>query len=179
MGIISDIIGIGTSIIGGNKAKKAANQGFDWAKGSPLATNYLANGAQANSTIADLLGIGGDPAAANAAFDRFQDSTGFDFMMDQGSRAITGNQASRGLLQSGSTLKALNNYGQKTGAAYFQNYLANLGALSQSGQQAGNAIANAGVQSAPGVAQAQQDKWQGIGGSAGNLFGNIGGLFGI
>lgn len=174
MGILGDVIGIAGSIIGGNKQKKAANQAFTWAKDSPLATNYLANGAQANSTIADLLGIGGDPAAANAAFNQYQDSTGFDFMMDQGQRAITGSQAARGLLQSGSTLKGLTNFGQKLGSQYFQNYLASLGALSQSGQQAANSITSAGAAAAPNVAGAEKNKWEGIGQGVGSIFGSFG-----
>jgi hypothetical protein len=171
MGILGDIIGIGTSIIGGNKTKKVANQGFNWAKDSPLATNYLARGSTANDMLANALGMGDDPDAAATAFDAFQNSAGFDWLLDQGSRAITGNAAARGLLQSGATTKALTGYGQKLGQQYFTNWLANVGRMADAGQQAGNTIANAGVASSQAASKAEQRKWDGISQGLNNLFG--------
>lgn len=169
--LVSGIIGGVGSIFGGKATKKAANEGFDWAKGSPLATNYLANGAGANSAMSALLGLGGDPAAANAGFNNYLGSTGYNFTMDQGSKAITGNAAARGLLGSGSTAKALTGFGQGLGQQYFNNYLAQLAGLSGQGLSAGNSIVGAGSAAAPNAAKAESDKWTGLGNAAGNIAG--------
>jgi len=79
-----------------------------------------------------LTGLGGDEEAAQAAFQRYQNSTGYQFRLGQGMEAITGGAASRGLLNSGATLKGLNDYGQGAASAEFGNYL---GQLQQQSQQ--------------------------------------------
>lgn len=168
--LVSGIIGGIGSIFGGNKTKKVANQAFDWAKSSPLA-NYLGQGAGANSQMGALLGLGGDTGAANDAFNNYLGSTGYNFTLDQGSKAITGNAAARGLLGSGATAKALTNYGQNTAQQYFNNYLAQLAGLSSQGLSAGNSIVGAGSAAAPNAAKAEQDKWQGLTSAAGNIAG--------
>jgi hypothetical protein len=108
-------------------------------------------------TQADLLGVGGDPAAAKTAFNNYLGSTGYNFQMDQGQRAITGSAAARGILNSGSTAKALTSFGQGLGASYFNNYLGQLSGLntqaSNSATQGQNAVsAAAGAGSSGGVA---------------------------
>jgi hypothetical protein len=114
-----------------------------------LAYPYLQNayggqvsaGTGANDLVSRLL-TGGQ--GAGQAFDTYKNSTGYQNVLDGGSRAITGNAASRGLLSSGSTLKALNNYGQDTAKSYFNKYLQQLLGLSGQGLQAGGLIGNAG-----------------------------------
>ncbi len=176
MGFLTSIIGGIGSIVGGNKEKKAANQGFDWAKGSQL-NNYLGTGADANSTMAAALGLGGDPAAATGAFNNYLGSTGYNFDLDSGSRAITGSAAARGLLGSGATSKALTKFGTNLGQQYFQNWLGNLSGLSTSGLNAGGMIANAGSAAAPNVAKAEQDKWGGLTSSVSNGLSSVAGFF--
>jgi len=107
----------------------------------------VGTGNSAMSTLGALLGIGGDTNAANNAFNNYLDSTGYNFALNQGSKAITGNAAARGLLQSGATGQALTKYGQNLGQNYFQNYLQNVSGLANQGLQAGNLIAGAGSQS--------------------------------
>lgn len=80
----------------------------------------------------------------NQALNNFANSTGMNFIMDQGSRAITGSKAAAGLLNSGSTLKALNKFGQGVGSTYLNNYMDNLYKLSNIGLGAGGVMANAG-----------------------------------
>lgn len=117
---------------------------------------FIQPGVNANNATADLLGVGGDPTAANGAFQNYLNSTGYNFRLDQGSKAITGNAAAGGLLNSGSTAKALTGYGQNLGSQEFGNYLGQLGNLTQTGYGAsankasaltgeGNFLYNAGV----------------------------------
>jgi hypothetical protein len=80
----------------------------------------------------------------NESLNNFANSTGMNFVMDQGSRAITGNMAAKGLLNSGSTLKALNKFGQGVGSTYLNNYMDNLFKLSNIGLGAGNVLSSAG-----------------------------------
>lgn len=159
--LISGIIGGVGSIFGGNATKKVANEGFDWAKSSPL-SNYLGTGAGANNMLAAGLGVGGDPSQFNAGLNNYLGSSGYNFTLDQGSKAITDNAAARGLFRSGATGKALTNYGQNLGQQYYNNYLSQLAGLSNIGLNAGNTIAGAGNAAAGNAAKAEQGKWQGI-----------------
>lgn len=104
----------------------------------------LGNAGGASNSLAAMLGIGGDPSAQNQAFDNWRNSTGYQFGMDQGTQAITGGAASKGLLNSGSTGKALEQYGQNYANTQYQNYLNPLQSLIGSGNQAGSVIGGAG-----------------------------------
>jgi hypothetical protein len=99
--------------------------------------------AQSGDFISQLLGLKGD-AGANDAFQKYLGSTGYQFNLNSGSNAITGNAAAKGLLNSGSTLKALSDYGQNTGASYFNNFLQQLLGLGKQGTDAGSLLAGAG-----------------------------------
>ena len=160
-------LGIAGSLIGGERASDEAMTGYDYAVNSPLANQYLPAGGQANAQAAALLGVGGDPTAANAAFDNYLKSTGYDFQMKQGQNAIISNNASKGLLNSGATAKGLTEYGQGLGASYFDNYLKQLGGLSTQGLQAGGMITGAGTQGGQTSAGAVGDAWSTAGGIAG------------
>lgn len=85
---------------------------------------------------------GGVPAAS--AFDTYKNSTGFTSRLKAGSDAIVGSNASRGGLNSGATLKALQTRGQEIGSAEFSNYLGQLGGLANAGLAAGQTIGSAG-----------------------------------
>lgn len=161
-------MGFLTGLTGGEKSSStSSNQAFNWLKDTY--GGEAQTGTKATNAMAALLGLGGDPEAANAAFERYQDSTGFDFMLDQGRRAITGSQAAKGMLQSGSTLKALNTFGQKAGAQYFQNYLSSLGNVAELGQGAGRIIGGAGQTS-----QSKSSKNDGLFGALGDIGSAVG-----
>jgi hypothetical protein len=138
-----------TSLFGGSKSS-SKNKAYDYLMGAFSPT--VSQGTGAFGSIADLLGQNGGTigengigtGAAGQGFSNYLNSTGYNFMRDQGSQAITNNNAAKGLLNSGSTLKALSNYGQNMGANYFQNYLSNLAGLGSAGLQAGGLIGNAG-----------------------------------
>lgn len=101
----------------------------------------VSQGTGASDLMSKLL-MGGQGGAD--AYKQYQDSTGYQSVLDAGSKAITGNAASRGLLSSGSTLKALSNYGQDTAKSSFNTFLQHLLGLSGQGLQAGGLIGQAG-----------------------------------
>lgn len=105
---------------------------------------YITRGNAAGSAEAALLGIGGNPAAAKKAFGDYLGSTGYNFQVNQGVDAITGNRAANGTLDSGGTLKSVNAYGQNVASTYFQNYLSNLSGVAGSGLSGAAALAGVG-----------------------------------
>lgn len=139
---------------GGKTSAKPTQQGFDYLQGSPVNTTYLNQGATATNSLAALLGLGGDAGEQNAAFDRFRNSSGYGFQLDQGNNAISSSAASSGMLHSGATLKARERFGQGLASNYLQSYLAQLNGLSQQGLVAGQTIGNAATQAGLGASQA-------------------------
>lgn len=90
---------------------------------------------------------------AQNAFGKYLDSTGYQFQLGQGQKAITTSNAAKGLLNSGATLKALNNYGQGMAGNYFNNYLGQVNNVAQQGLTAGAAIGGAASQGGANAAQ--------------------------
>lgn len=107
----------------------------------------VTNGTNAGNGISAMLGLGGDPAAQNQAFQNFRNSTGYQFGLDQGAGAITGSAATKGLLNSGATAKALDTYGQNYANTQYQNYTNLLSGQQNAGNQAAGVISGAGQQS--------------------------------
>jgi len=132
--IIGSVVGGIGSLFGGNSSDKAVNQaaltGFNYLKGNNL-TNQVQNDAvgasqqegNISNSLLQLLGVQPMTGQTQNGFNNYLNSTGYNFMLDSGSKAITGNAASRGILNSGSTAKALTRYGQDVGTQYFNNYL--------------------------------------------------------
>lgn len=104
------------------------------------ALNYTTRG---GDMISNLLGLSGGPAQT-AGLENFANSGGMEFLRDQGTRQITSNQASKGLLNSGDTLKAETKYGQGLGSTYLNQYMQNLMGFSNLGLGAANAMSGAG-----------------------------------
>lgn len=120
------------------------NQAYPW-----LQETYspaVQSGLHAQDFISALLGLNGNPAA-NDAFDQYKDSSGYDFIMDSGTKAIDNNAASHGMFNSGATAKELTKFGQGTASQFYNNYLDRLLGLSNQGLQAGGLISSAGGRS--------------------------------
>ena len=144
MGIIG---GVASAIIGKRSADKAAKQamtGFNYLRDNPLFQQTQEQGLAAGTNINALLGLGGDQAAADQAFEQYRGSTGYQFRLGQGTSAITQNRAASGLLNSGSTLKGITDYGQNIASAEFQNYLGQLGSVQGTGLNSAQATGSAG-----------------------------------
>lgn len=128
-----------SSIFGGSKSSQtssSSNRAFDSLNQTfnPVTQN-AASGANALAAF-----LGGDASGFNA----YKKATGFDALTEQGSRGITGNAAAGGLLRSGSTGKALQDYGIRMQDQFAGNYMDRLMGQAGLGLQAGNLIAGAG-----------------------------------
>jgi hypothetical protein len=109
-----------------------------------LETPYINAGDTANTELQGFLGLGGSPAASTAALNTYLNSTGYQFNRDQGISAITGDKAASGLLNSGSTLQALDTFGTNLADQYGQQYVGNLQNEVGTGVSASNALAGEG-----------------------------------
>lgn len=153
---------IAQSIFGGQQAKsqqQSGNKAFDSLSGQ--LNPQVHQGTAALGSLGALLGLGGDTQGQNAAFKNYQDSAGYNFIRDQGTDAIAGNQAAKGLLGSGGTLRAISAFGQNTANTFLNDYLKNLLGVNQAGTQAAGVISDAGKFS---TGSSSESKKPGIGG---------------
>jgi hypothetical protein len=90
---------------------------------------------------------GASAGDATAGYNNYLQMAGYAPAMRQLSQNITGQGAAAGILQSGSTAKALQTRGTELNQSFFNNYLQQLAGLSGLGLQAGGLVANTGQQS--------------------------------
>lgn len=103
----------------------------------------VSQGVSASNAIANLLGLNGQ-TGQDQGFENFRNSSGYNFIQDQGVRGIEGSSATKGLLNSGSALKAITGYSSNLAKSFLDSYLSNLGGLSNTGLNAGQLIGQAG-----------------------------------
>ena len=124
------------SIFGKKSKSKSENRAYEpiqqWASGLTPMTQYGADGMQ------DLLS--GD----TSGFDAYKGATGFERLLGEGSRGITGSAAARGLLRSGGTGRALVNYGNQMQDQYAGSYMDRLGQLAGIGTNAAQILGGVG-----------------------------------
>lgn len=163
--LIAPAIGLAGTLFGGSSAQSGASSaqkldltGYNYLTsggGSDFTKAAAANGVTGSNASqgiqnqeGQLLGTQPITDQTKTAFDNYLGSTGYNFQMDQGQRAITGSAAARGILNSGSTAKALTTFGQGLGSSYFNNYIGQLGNLNtqaaNSATQGQNAVSAAG-----------------------------------
>jgi len=150
-----------SKIFGGSSStQKSSNQAFGDIK------NTFSGGMDNFGTGASALGslLGGDASGFNA----YKDATGFDALSEAGSRGITGNKAANGLLRSGSTGMALQNYGNQMQDQFAGNYMDRLQNQANLGLGAGQLMASAGQQS-----ESKSKSKPGLGGFLGQIGGGI------
>lgn len=136
--------GLVSSLFGGSKSsstQQSSNQAFPWLKEQLGGNVGLGNSAM--STLGSLLGIG-DSAAGKSTLTNFLDSTGFNFLRDQGERGITGSAAAKGLLNSGATAKAITSFGQNLAQTKLNDLMQNLTSLGNFGNQSASIVGGAG-----------------------------------
>jgi hypothetical protein len=109
-----------------------------------LAQPYITSGNTAETALNGFLGLGGDPTATQTAFQNYLNSTGYQFNLNQGLDAVQQSKAASGLLNSGSTLKALDQFGTNEANQYGQQYVGNLQNTVATGAGAANALAGEG-----------------------------------
>jgi hypothetical protein len=188
------VLGAGATAYASNKAAGAAKSASSAAnkrlaaadaKNRELLNPFVQRGNTAGGNLNALLGIGGDPAAAEKAFGQYKDSTGYDFTLQSGADAINTNKAVSGLLQSGSTLKANQQFGQNLGRQFFGDYLGYLGNQQATGVNAANGLAAQGTniasqqgQNSIGAAGAQGNAWMQTAGAVNNALSDAVGYYG-
>lgn len=117
-----------------------ANRDYQYNLNAPT----IAHGGAADDRISALLNLGGDPAAAQAGFDAYRGSTGYDFRQSQGLNAINQHGFAGGTGQSGATLKAGMQFNQNIASDEFLKYLQEVGGVSAQGANARGLVAGVG-----------------------------------
>lgn len=157
--IIGGLIGGIGSLIGGSQGAGQALTGYNYltkGAGSAAQSDYTNNGAAASNAQAQLLGLKPITSQTTNGFNNYLGSTGYNFAKQQGSGAITNSAASRGLLNSGATAKALDTFGTGLAQQNFNNYLGQVGGVANAGQTALGQTAAAGTQGGATAAAAAQ-----------------------
>lgn len=128
----------------------------------------LGNGS--TNFLAGLLGVpGGDSSGAAAGFQGYKDQAGYAPALAELQKGVTGGAAAQGLLNSGSTQKALLKTGANLDSQMFGNYLQSLAGLSGLGLQGGGLIANAGQRSSSTGTGAQPSTFGSIASAVGGI----------
>lgn len=156
VGGIGSIIGAYIQANAAHDASQTALTGYNYlttGPGSGLINGNVANGAAASDAQAQLLGLKPLGEGTTNALNNYLDSTGYKFQLSQGTDAITGSAAARGLLNSGATLKAMNTFGQNLASTGFNNYLNQLGGVGTTGYNSAVAVGNAGTGAGSNAAQ--------------------------
>lgn len=109
-----------------------------------LSPQAVSDGAQAVGTAAN--GIA-DAGGAQQGFQNYLQMAGFAPAMRQMTQGTVGQGAAAGILNSGSTARALQSRGAEINQGFFNNYLQQLGGVADRGMQAGGLVANTGQRS--------------------------------
>ena len=104
----------------------------------------MGNTSGASDLVAGLLGIGGDSEASAKAFGNFRDSAGYNFVKDEGLRAVNANQAAKGMFGSGATGRGYAKFSNNLASTYLNDFIKNTLGLGALGNQSAGVIANAG-----------------------------------
>lgn len=163
--VIPAAASVGSALIGSSAASKAAQAGSNAANQSAQAqlamydrtredyAPYRQGGYLALDELLKIGGLGGidgwnSGADRRDAMARFTASPGYQFRLDEGTKAIERSAAARGGLNSGATLKALADYGQNVASTEYGNYVNRLASLAGVGQTAVGGTASAGTAAA-------------------------------
>lgn len=133
------------SFVGGGGFNPAAYGDMAGAAGGIMPSEtYGATLPSAGGAVSSAAQTGQSPQeAANAAFDTFRNSTGYQFRLGEGLDAVNSAYAGIGGLQSGAAMRGITEYGQNFASNEFGNYMNALGAQQAVG--AGSASSLAGV----------------------------------
>ena len=134
----------------------------------PVATNLLAQGQGGLSSYFGTL-TGSD---GGAGLRQFEDASGYQDIFDESQRAVTGSNAARGLLASGSTVRGLADRGAQLKKQSLGDFLTRLLQGSQAGLQGGMNAANTVAE--VGSQNERVGGWKQILGDVGQIAGAVG-----
>jgi hypothetical protein len=155
--IVAGIASIAGGLIGGNSAKKAskyqanaanaatAEQGRQFDTIQQQQSPFRDAGVKALNQLMQLYGMG-EGGTGQPDYSAFQNSPDYQFALQQGGQAVDRSAAARGNLNSGNTLAAQQQFGQGLASQQLGNYRNQLMGLIGGGQNAGNVLAQAGLQ---------------------------------
>lgn len=138
MGLFSSI---SKALFGKNKPATSDNKFADQLNTS--FSPWVQQGGQGMGAMAGILGLNGAPAQ-DEALDGWWKGSGGDFLLSQGMDQIMGNRAAGGLLRSGGTPKAIEDYRSGLASTKLGEMMQMLQGFNQNALGAGNIIANAG-----------------------------------
>ena len=174
----SAVAGIAGSVIqskavgdASDKAIGAQQQGLAQSR-ADLAPWTTAGGA-AIPAVQDAAGLNGQPGY-DAAMAGFHTSPGYQFQLDQGLRAVDAGAASKGILNSGATLKAEQTFGTGLADKEFTDYYNRLFDLSKLGESAAAGSASATADASKGEAQTDLSQGSALSSIYGNTASGIG-----
>ncbi len=130
-GLITGLQTTGNNII--NTGEQKSEGALDSAIGAYQP--WVDTGKSANTMYSNALGLNGADGNT-AATGAFQAGPGYQFAMDQGTQAALRGASAAGMLNSGNTLTALNEYGQGVANQEYGSWLDRLNGVSGQGLQA-------------------------------------------
>tara|TARA_R110000772_G_scaffold2839_1_gene10308 strand:+ start:20898 stop:21440 length:543 start_codon:yes stop_codon:yes gene_type:complete len=151
------LIPAGISIVGGllskgSKDKEAKRMEAAGQASIEQLKPWQERGNAADETISNALSGG---AGSAKAFEQFQNSNGYQAQLKAGNEGIVGNQATKGLLNSGSTLKRQTQFGNDLAQQGFSNFLGQLNSQANRGANAAGNVATATMNQGNNVASKQ------------------------
>lgn len=152
-GLVNNLIRTGVT----GATTKTNQPGYDLeaSAAKDAAANYqpfLNTGTQATKTLADLFGSNGQPAQASS-FENFRNTPGYNFVRDQGIKALDASAARKGQLVSGNQYKALTDYGSGLADTTFQQYVNNLKGQADQGISAAGGVGTGNIAAAGATAE--------------------------
>jgi len=154
-----------------DKANSAQMRGLEQSR-ADLAPWRDAGGA-AIPAVQNAAGLNGQPGY-DAAMAGFHTSPGYQFQLDQGLRAIDAGAASKGILNSGATLKAEQTFGTGLADKEFTDYYNRLFDLSKLGEDAAGGSAKLTADAAKGIAQTDLSEGSALSSIYGNAAKGVG-----
>ncbi len=118
---------------------------------------YVQSGARANSALQAMLGLTGDATEQEAAFQRFRDSSGYQFQVNEAERGTLAGSAATGSLESGAAAKALQDRRQNIANTTSDRYLDRLAGQQGVGLTAAGGLASSRMSGANGLASVYQN----------------------
>lgn len=171
------VAGMGASIFANQNAARTQSNALQQAANTQLAGQTNATNALTAMYSQSRADAAPYRAAGNAALGvmtpyvtgGFQADPGYQFRLQQGAQAVNNSAAARGMLGSGATLKALQDYGQGQASQEYGNWWNRAASLAGLGQTANAQGAAAGTSAGNGLAQVYGGTANGLAGIYGQM----------
>lgn len=129
------------SIFGGSdQSQQSGNSAYPWAQ----STFGAGAGGAYNGGLSGLEGLLGMPGGDPAALQKFWNSTGGNFLLNQGTNDINANMYARGLGKSGADMKGLEAYRSGLASTKLNDMMQNYMGLAKLGLGGGSLVSDAG-----------------------------------